>query len=1300
LRRFLNRRVLIIAVVILLLIPISAIVGLYLFVNSPAFNERIHTFVVDEIAAYTGAQVSLESLRWSLKEQRIVLENLTLRTTPAEPEPPLLRIESITAGVNLRTLLRRRVDLSDLTIVNPEFNLRVDSEGKTNIPGPSPESALTPETEFRVSIDSFKITGGKGAINNRQFKFDVGIANLDSDLRYNSETRVLSAQLAYEGNLKRPGQRTIPYKMSSEFDFTQGTVVAHKIGITSGRSSVNLQGKIDHVLAPEIGGKLDYSGRFDSTFVRQFLPKDLIPGPSTARGILEFSPKNFTTKGDLTTDRVEFAGWKASSVKTAYTYDNSTKQLKLTELSAGALDGTATGNVVVDSLLSQPRFTVDLEYSNIDTAQLSTAYPWDPKYIVYSRADGSLQGWFEGRLEQFEFETTSTLTSYSPAPEPGVIALPVRGALTAALKPGLAEVKSGDLRLFDTRVQAEGQITGQQDADLTVKLESSDLANLFFLYPEANGKGSFTGTLKGNLQKPTLEGKAVLDNHKYREWVIRHAEGGVKLDMPAEIADLRNVALTVGDTTATINGAIRLDGSSVNLAIKSDHVRAEDFQSITNEKIGGILSGNATLTSLKPLKVAGTVRASGLTVRGHTFETVDGNLTYDEPSIEIRNLRTSEGNARLVASIVRYNPSTGALNAEGDITSLDLSQMRELGAPQTLGGMIRKAHLTVTGNRDRPQIAGNADIENLSFRGETFPRAHLDLKTDWPKLNVNVTETKNLSLQARVDLETAGYPIEASAKFTDYSLEKLARFSQGSLVATGNVNFEGKLAGEAAFSGTGVINSIDARIRDVEFHNAKPFEFTFDSKSITIGKGASFSGAYGTLVNMKGSIGLESSPPLDLEVTGDFDLAELATASENVDLSVTGTISLLGRVRGTTTNPTINGTATISKASLGREGIYTTVSNLNGDLRFSENRVTFDNLLGQVGGGDARIRGDGLIQNGQVENLSVRIDASKVNLRYPRGLSSSVTGPLTLTGTSGAPVLSGRLTLDRLRYDREFETILGFFRTSGPRNGGSALDRLRLAIHVEGNRNIVVQNELSDISAARVSLDIGGTWANPTLTGRIEITEGALLVQGKRYEITRGNVLFVDRLKIDPVLDIQAETDVRDYRVILAVFGKSSDRIRFEPRSYPPLPEVEVLSLIAGGRTVEELERSRAESVAGPGTASLPTSEELFPSTAASIFTDILRTKLGSRLGLSGLDWFQVSPQFERASSNPSLRVTLSQQVSKNLAVTYSQDLASSQQRLIMVEYFVSRNLSIVASREETNETAALGLDIKLRKRF
>ena len=83
-----------------------------------------------------------------------------------------------------------------------------------------------------------------------------------SALYYSGEAQKLSAQIGYTGTLANPGQFSIPYVLSSEFDFTMGTVVAHKINIKSGKSSVNLQGKIEKALTPEVAVKLDYSRQF------------------------------------------------------------------------------------------------------------------------------------------------------------------------------------------------------------------------------------------------------------------------------------------------------------------------------------------------------------------------------------------------------------------------------------------------------------------------------------------------------------------------------------------------------------------------------------------------------------------------------------------------------------------------------------------------------------------------------------------------------------------------------------------------------------------------------------------------------------------------------------------------------------------------------------------------------------------------------------------------------------------------------------------------------------------------------
>jgi translocation and assembly module TamB len=67
------------------------------------------------------------------------------------------------------------------------------------------------------------------------------------------------------------------------------------------------------------------------------------------------------------------------------------------------------------------------------------------------------------------------------------------------------------------------------------------------------------------------------------------------------------------------------------------------------------------------------------------------------------------------------------------------------------------------------------------------------------------------------------------------------------------------------------------------------------------------------------------------------------------------------------------------------------------------------------------------------------------------------------------------------------------------------------------------------------------------------------------------------------------------------------------------------------------------------------------------------------------------------ASQNAAARVTVQQQVTRNLTVTYVSNVGSTQQQVIQVEYNVSRNVSIVALRDYNG---TFGIDLKIKKRF
>ena len=1253
--------------------------GLVVYINSDGFREQARLYIVRTLEERTGGQVVLDRFTWNLWQQRFRLEGLTIRGLEPATDPPLAHIESIDVGLNFRSLIRRRLDLFLLTITRPEFRVLIDSEGKTNLPTPA-QGVGGGDFNLQLSIDDFKIIQGQAAINERRINIDFGIANLESALNYSDATQVLKSQLQYQGSLARSDSPTIPYNLTADLSYTRGTILAERVEVQSGGSLVKLQGRINDVLTSNILGRLEYTGTLEVPFLNYFFVDDTFAGTADVAGLLEFSRGYFFTRGTTVADRVAFEGWQAANVRSEYTYQYPDRRLALRELRAQIVGGSASGSVMVESLPGQSRVLFDLAYQNVDAAAIARAYPWDPKYRIYSRMNGTLDGWFEGKFDRFRFTGGANLTAYAPTPTPGVVALPLEGSTMYDVQPGQVTVSNADVRFFSTSIRADGSIDARA-TDLRVMMTSSDLRNVFFLYEDANGAGSFDGTLTGPIKTPTAEGQFVLEGHRYGTGIIQHAAGGVRLDTLNEVADLRNVNVTQGRSEITLNGTTTLDGRRVDLQLATSRLLGEDLTPFVNRKLGGVFSGTTDITSIEPLNLEGDVRVDNLVFEDRLIaESARAHIRYKEPVAELENLSVTRRGATLAGSVA-YNLRSEEIKFEVRTAALDFDSLRETGLPEAVDGVIQEAQLTGDGNRNQPNIRGEAVVRNLTVFGETFPQARIQVRSTGPNVNLVLDAASNLNLTAQINAAGNGFPFTARASFTDYSIERLIGFEQGTVTLTGRADLAGTITDRSGLRGNGQIQSAAALIQGQQVTSNRPFTFEFDSNRVTL-SGVSLTGA-GTAVNLAGTIGFTESAPLNLNVTGLVDLGLLAAADPEWISS--GSVNVDGRVSGTVRNPDLRGLASFTGASLGRRGIFTSLSSLNGDLFFNGNRVTLNNLQGQVGGGAVLIQGTALIEGAKLDSMNIRIETNDVRIRYPEGLRTVVDGTLILRGNWDAPLLEGNLEIQNMAYRGEFEQFLQILQTDGLEDASSPLSRLALSIHIEGGRNISIQNQLADVEA-RVDLDINGTVARPGLTGHVEANGGTLSFQGTRYQITRGNIDFVNPLRVEPIVDIQAESDLRDYRVILAVSGRG-DRLRLDVRSDPPLPQLEIVSLIAGGKTGEELATA----------AGRPTSEQLFQGGAASILFDLLKQRVGTRFGLIGLDRVRIDPFLVDAANNTAARVTIPLQVTKDLSITYSQDISTSQQQIIQIEYFISKNTSIVATRDELG---SLALDIKHRTRF
>jgi len=260
--------------------------------------------------------------------------------------------------------------------------------------------------------------------------------------------------------------------------------------------------------------------------------------------------------------------------------------------------------------------------------------------------------------------------------------------------------------------------------------------------------------------------------------------------------------------------------------------------------------------------------------------------------------------------------------------------------------------------------------------------------------------------------------------------------------------------------------------------------------------------------------------------------------------------------------------------------------------------------------------------------------------------------------------------------------------TSGPRATSPFLRNLQFDVQADTTPGAVLE-----WSSGRFQNDanvrVRGTFDHPILLGNIHLLSGEMSMRGNQYRLTRGDINFVNPFRPDPVLNVEVGTTIQQYEVTVDFTGPAS-HLTMAYRSDPPLPSSDIITLLALGQTGEE-------SMLRGGAAAAQTPQL----GATTLLSEAISSQLGGRVQrLFGVRHFSVDPDYIAATSatqNPGARVTIAEQFSRNLVITYSTDVTSTQQQVIQIEYTVRPDLSVVALRDENG---TFGIDVVRRQRF
>jgi translocation and assembly module TamB len=448
-----------------------------------------------------------------------------------------------------------------------------------------------------------------------------------------------------------------------------------------------------------------------------------------------------------------------------------------------------------------------------------------------------------------------------------------------------------------------------------------------------------------------------------------------------------------------------------------------------------------------------------------------------------------------------------------------------------------------------------------------------------------------------------------------------------------------------------------------------------------------------TSVAIAGSVpylGKNAGEATDLKVAGSVNLRIFHMFDPNVESS--GTSAISASIGGTLLNPTVDGTLAIKDGSFFVGSFSNGLTAVNGIVVFNRNRATLQKMTAKSGGGDMSL--GGFVSFGGNGPLVYHLEgqAQEVRVRYAGSISVTANSALHLSGTSNSSILSGTLTISRVVFNANTDVgpLLASFSnaTATPPSDSSFLNGLHLDITVESAPNMQFSTALSRDVEAEINLQLRGTPDHPILLGSLAANQGDIRVFGTRYSINRGEVSFFNSVKIEPVLDLDLETQTRGITVDITIAGTLS-KLNITYRSDPPLQPKDIIALLTVGR---------APDAAGNTNRSPASNDTNTLQSGANSVLGAAVSPVSNRLSrLFGITNIKIDPLVQGITNTPQARLTLEQQISRDISITYITNLSQTSEQVFRLEWSLNRQFSVVALRDDNGE---FGIDFLYKKRF
>lgn len=514
-----------------------------------------------------------------------------------------------------------------------------------------------------------------------------------------------------------------------------------------------------------------------------------------------------------------------------------------------------------------------------------------------------------------------------------------------------------------------------------------------------------------------------------------------------------------------------------------------------------------------------------------------------DADIKISSLKLADDMSVTAATIALKQADAGAyllsLNGNGSIgkpfTLKGSSRIESFSTPLPT---LRDISLALGLGRSSVALKGALDPEKIDLSMTTKDFHARDLPASIP--------VKMRRVDIDGDIRMTGSPA-APVTTADIDITGLNTGQYEGLRLTLDATHEnGQLQATMSGNGTG-IRTLEAETSLPLTFALSPFAFSFDSNAAINGK-----------------------------IVADIDLAPIASIFLQPTQLVTGTLDASGAIGGTVATPSINGNASIDKASFLDEQNGIELAGIIAKARFTQDSVNITTLQA-TDGENGTLNGSGNISFAET---GTDLSLAMTNFHLPKGQTANgyINADLSLRDAGTAYEATGAIDIQSMDVliPETFQSKIPELNIveRGKEDEENAAKSLLLDIDVTAENQFFVRGWGLDAEFGG-AIEISGSADEPMFEGAFKARRGRYEEFGKRFELARADLRFQGTIPPSPYLDIEATTNAEDVVASVLLTGPvQNPGIAFS--SVPSLPEDEVLARILFGKSTTRISAFQA----------------------------------------------------------------------------------------------------------------------------